>query len=31
MPTVLLNLVVLLPVYGLFTLANPEQRRAVYA
>ena len=31
MPTVLLNLVVLLPVYGLLTLANPEQRRAVYA
>ena len=31
MPTVLLNLVVLLPVYGLLTLANPEQRRTVYA
>jgi rod shape-determining protein MreD len=31
LPTVLLNLFVLLPLYGLLTLVNPEPRRTVYA
>jgi rod shape-determining protein MreD len=31
MPTVLLNVVILLPLYGLLTLTNAEPRRTVYA
>jgi rod shape-determining protein MreD len=30
LPTVFLNVVILLPLYGLMTLASPEQRRVVY-
>lgn len=31
LPTVFLNVVILLPLYGLMTMASPEQRRTVYA
>jgi rod shape-determining protein MreD len=31
MPTALLNVIILVPLYGITSLASPEQRRTVYA